>query len=75
MRIWVNGLLGSEEENPLLLLGDLNDVPEAQTSLILNGPSGCQSGTLGFNRPDEGDAVRLFNLAPLIYEERCFSPR
>ena len=73
LRMWVNGLLGGEEAVPLLLLGDLNDVPEAQTSLILNGPSGSQIGTLGFNRPDKGDAVRLFNLAPLIDEGRRYS--
>ena len=30
LRIWVNGLLGGAGRTPLLLLGDLNDVPEAQ---------------------------------------------
>ena len=73
LRMWVNRLLGSNDAVPLLLLGDLNDVPAAQTSLILNGPQGSQIGTLGFDRPDKGDAVRLFNLAPLIDEERRYS--
>lgn len=40
LRIQTNSLLGGNNRNPLLLLGDFNDVPEAQTSLILNGPSG-----------------------------------
>ena len=66
VRIWVNELLGGEERTPLLLLGDLNDVPEAQTSLIFNGPPGSEIGTRGFNIPDKGDAARLFNLAPTI---------
>jgi endonuclease/exonuclease/phosphatase family metal-dependent hydrolase len=72
-RMWANELPGSDEAVPLLVLGDLNDVPAAQTSLLLNGPLGNQIGTLGFNRPDKGDAVRLFNLAPLIEEERRYS--
>lgn len=38
LRIRVNSLLEGNDRNPLLLLGDFNDVPEAQTSLILNGP-------------------------------------
>jgi endonuclease/exonuclease/phosphatase family metal-dependent hydrolase len=69
LRIWVNELLGRADRTPLLLLGDLNDVPEAQTSLILNGPPGSEIGTLGFDRPDKGDAVRLFNLAPAFPPE------
>jgi len=72
-RMWANDLLGSGEAVPLLVLGDLNDVPAAQTSLLLNGPLGSQIGTLGFNRPDKGDIVRLFNLASLIKEERRYS--
>lgn len=48
-------------------------MPEAQTSLILNEPSGSEIGTEGFNRADRGDDVRLFNLAPAIPENRRFS--
>lgn len=59
--------------DPTPVLGDLNDVPEAQTTQLLLGPPGSEIGTLGFDRPDKGDDVRLFNLAPLIPEERCFS--
>jgi endonuclease/exonuclease/phosphatase family metal-dependent hydrolase len=70
LRIWVNGLLGGDDRPPLLLLGDLNDVPEAQTSLILNGPPGSEISTRGFNMPDQGDAARLFNLAPIPPADR-----
>jgi len=72
VRIRANGLLESGEA-PLVLLGDVNDVPEAQTSLLLNGPPGSQIGSAGFDRPDKGDASRLFNLAPLIPEGRRYS--
>jgi endonuclease/exonuclease/phosphatase family metal-dependent hydrolase len=70
LRIWVNELLGAGNRTPLLLLGDLNDVPEAQTSLILNGPPGSEIDTLGFNRKDKGDPARLFNLAPIPPADR-----
>ena len=73
VRVWINSLLEGNERTPLLLLGDVNDVPEAQTSLILVGPPGSEIGTAGFNRPDEGDDARLFNLAPMIPEDRRYS--
>ena len=73
LRIRSNGLLGGEGSLPLLLLGDLNDVPEAQTSLIFTGPPGSEISTPGFGQPDKGDDVRLFNLAPCIPQERRFS--
>jgi endonuclease/exonuclease/phosphatase family metal-dependent hydrolase len=73
LRIRANTLLASENRIPLIILGDFNDVPEAQTSLILNGPTGSEIGTRGFDRPDQGDAFRLFNLAPLIDPNRRYS--
>ena len=73
LRIRASAFLVGNNRNPLLLLGDFNDVPEAQTSLLLNGPTGSEIGTQGFDRPDEGDDVRLFNLAPAIAQERRFS--
>jgi endonuclease/exonuclease/phosphatase family metal-dependent hydrolase len=73
LRIRTNGILDANNRTPLLLLGDFNDVPEAQTSLIFTGPPGSEIGTQGFDRPDRGDDVRLFNLAPLIPQERRFS--
>jgi endonuclease/exonuclease/phosphatase family metal-dependent hydrolase len=73
LRIRANALLEGNNQTPLLVLGDFNDVPEAQTSLILTGPPGSEIGTLGFSRPDQGDDVRLFNLAPAIAQPRRFS--
>jgi endonuclease/exonuclease/phosphatase family metal-dependent hydrolase len=73
LRLRVNALLEGNNRTPVLLLGDFNDVPEAQTSLILNGPIGSEIGTQGFDRPDQGDDVRLFNLAPAISPDRRFS--
>ncbi|MCA9875871.1 MAG: endonuclease/exonuclease/phosphatase family protein [Anaerolineales bacterium] len=73
LRLQANMLLSGNDQTPLLLMGDFNDVPDAQTSLLLTGPSGSEIGTVGFNRPDKGDDVRLFNLAPLIPEARRYS--
>lgn len=49
------------------------DVPSAATTKMLLGPPGSEIATPGFERPDQGDAFRLWNLAPLIPEERRFS--
>jgi hypothetical protein len=68
-----NELLEGSETQALILLGDLNDVVNAATTQILNGPSGSEIGTSGFDRKDDGDDTRLFNLAPLIPEARRFS--
>lgn len=73
LRLHVNQLLEGNNRLPLIVMGDLNDVPEAQTSLLLNGPPGSEIGTRGFHRPDRGDDARLFNLAPLIPLEQRFS--
>jgi endonuclease/exonuclease/phosphatase family metal-dependent hydrolase len=68
-----NQLLERNDFNALIVLGDFNDVPEAATTQILNGPSGSEIGTRGFNLKDKGDDARLFNLAPAIAAERRFS--
>lgn len=73
LRVKANEILQSSNSSALVLLGDLNDVTDAATTQILNGPGGSEIGTPGFDRPDKGDAVRLFNLAPLIPTERRFS--
>jgi endonuclease/exonuclease/phosphatase family metal-dependent hydrolase len=64
-------LLGGERA--VVVLGDLNDEPPAGTTQILLGPPGSEIGTEGFDRPDRGDPRRLWNLAPLIPEERRFT--
>jgi endonuclease/exonuclease/phosphatase family metal-dependent hydrolase len=73
LRVAANQLLANTSPPGLILLGDLNDGPEAATTQILYGPSGSQINTPGFDRPDRGDDTRLFNLAPLIPPERQFS--
>jgi endonuclease/exonuclease/phosphatase family metal-dependent hydrolase len=66
-------LAGRGDERAVIVLGDLNDEPLAATTQILLGPPGSEIGTAGFQRPDQGDVSRLWNLAPLIPEERRFS--
>jgi endonuclease/exonuclease/phosphatase family metal-dependent hydrolase len=75
LRQHANLLLESAERIPLILLGDMNDVPHAQTSLILCGPPGSEIGTRGFDMSDQGDATRLFNVAPLLPADRNYSRR
>ena len=53
---------------PQILLGDLNDEPEAQTTQILLGPPDGDP-----HRPDKGDDVRLYNLADQIPAPHRFS--
>jgi endonuclease/exonuclease/phosphatase family metal-dependent hydrolase len=74
LRAFANDLLdGQGRERSVIVLGDLNDEPLAATSQILLGPPGSEIGTIGFNRPDQGDGSRLWNLAPMIPEDRRFS--
>ena len=40
---------------------------------MLLGPPGSEIHTPGFDRPDQGDLCRLWNLAPLIPEARRFT--
>ncbi len=72
LRVAANKML-EHRQTALIVLGDLNDGPEAATTQILYGPGGSQIGTPGFSRPDRGDDTRLFNLAPLIEPKRQFS--
>ncbi|MEU4643671.1 endonuclease/exonuclease/phosphatase family protein [Micromonospora sp. NPDC023814] len=58
---------------PLVVLGDLNDEPQAATTQVLLGPPGSEIGTAGERRPDAGDAWRLWNLAPLIRDVERYS--
>lgn len=55
------------------VVGDLNDEVAAATTQILQGPPGSEIKTPGFERPDKGDASRLWNIAPLIDEKQRFS--
>jgi endonuclease/exonuclease/phosphatase family metal-dependent hydrolase len=57
----------------VVVLGDLNDGPEAATTQILYVPPGSQLGTDGYQRPDGGDRQRLWNLAGRIPPDQRFS--
>ncbi len=59
-------LEGDGRERDVAVLGDLNDEVQAATTQLLLGPPGSEIGTPGYDRPDRGDAVRLWDVAPLI---------
>jgi endonuclease/exonuclease/phosphatase family metal-dependent hydrolase len=67
----------------LVFLGDLNDVHESATTQILYGPPGSQPrGTEdatrkfgAFQRSDNGDSQRLFNVTNLVQKEIRWSRR
>lgn len=66
-------LAGDGRERDVVVLGDLNDEVQAATTQILLGPPGSEIGTPGFDRADDGDAARLWNVAPLIPAEQRYS--
>jgi hypothetical protein len=73
-RTHLDGLLaGSGQTAPVILLGDMNDEPDAATTLILNGPPGSEIGSVGFDRPDQGDGDRMWNTGSLIPEPQRFT--
>lgn len=74
VRSYANTLLDGEgQERPVIAAGDLNDEVQAATTQILLGPPGSEIGTAGYERPDEGDGARLWNLAPHIPREERYS--
>lgn len=74
VRAYADRLLdGHGDERAVIVLGDLNDEPLAATTQILLGPPGSEIDTAGFDRPDQGDPWRLWNLAPRIPAERRFT--
>lgn len=74
MRATATDLLGGQgAERAVVVLGDLNDEPEAATTQILHGPPGSEIGTGGFDQPDQGDVARLWNLAARIPEAERYS--
>jgi endonuclease/exonuclease/phosphatase family metal-dependent hydrolase len=74
LRVAVSAALaGQGNVRPLILTGDLNDTGQAATSQLLLGPPGSEIGTGGFDRPDHGDRMRLWNLAPLMPAGRDYS--
>ena len=74
LRTHLTGLLADAgRTTPAIVLGDLNDDPQAATTQILLGPPGSEIGTRGETIPDQGDATRLFNLAPKLPAEQQYS--
>jgi endonuclease/exonuclease/phosphatase family metal-dependent hydrolase len=67
LRVDANALM-TGNQTPLVLLGDLNDESEAQTTQILLGPPDGDP-----RRPDKGDDVRLYDLSDEIPEAHRFS--
>jgi endonuclease/exonuclease/phosphatase family metal-dependent hydrolase len=74
VRCAVDALLdGHGDQRALVVLGDLNDEAAAATTQMLRGPPGSQIATGGFDHPDHGDGMRLWNLAPLIPDGEGYS--
>jgi endonuclease/exonuclease/phosphatase family metal-dependent hydrolase len=73
LRHWLTATLGAEPAARVVLTGDLNDTVQAATTQILLGPPGSEIGTPGFDQPDQGDALRMWNLAPLMPPGRDYS--
>jgi endonuclease/exonuclease/phosphatase family metal-dependent hydrolase len=67
LRVYINQLV-THTTDPLILLGDFNDGPQAVTTQILLGPE-----DFSLARRDKGDDVRLYNLAEYIPEQRRYS--
>jgi endonuclease/exonuclease/phosphatase family metal-dependent hydrolase len=76
LRVWTTNTLATaptDQRQPLILTGDLNDTVQAATTQTLLGPPGSEIGTAGFNTPDQGDRQRLWNLAPLMPDGKNYS--
>jgi predicted extracellular nuclease len=66
-------ILNRNDRAQLVVLGELNDTVDAQTTQLFNGPPGSEIGTGGYSQPDAGDRQRLWNLAARIPEDQRFS--
>ncbi|MET7573111.1 endonuclease/exonuclease/phosphatase family protein [Streptomyces sp. NPDC005492] len=66
-------LAGDGRTRDVAVLGDLNDEVQAATTQILLGPPGSEIGTPGYDHPDQGDATRLWDVAPLIPADQRYS--
>ncbi|MFF1446775.1 endonuclease/exonuclease/phosphatase family protein [Streptomyces sp. NPDC058274] len=66
-------LAGEGRTRDVAVLGDLNDEVQAATTQILLGPPGSEIGTAGYEHPDKGDEMRLWDVAPLIPADQRYS--
>lgn len=81
LREHVTGLLAAGRD--VIVLGDLNDGSEAATTQILYGPPGSQprgpddatNPSGAFQRPDDEDNRRMFNVTKLVPESLRWSRR
>ncbi len=69
----VNSVLNKDGVRAVIVLGDIDDSPDAATTQLLLGPTGSETGTRGETIPDQGDAWRLWNLSALIPEQTRYS--
>jgi len=67
LRVQLNTAM-TEDSTPTVLLGDLNDEPGAVTTQLLQGPPDADA-----DRPDQGDNVRLNNLAEWLPRKHAYS--
>lgn len=67
VRVYCNTLT-SGNTDPLIVLGDFNDGPDAVTTQIVQGPE-----DRSFAHADRGDDVRLYNLAEYLPADHRFS--
>jgi hypothetical protein len=75
LRVAVSAALaGHGDERPLILPGtSTTPCVQAATSQLLLGPPGSEIGTRGFDQPDHGDPMRLWDLAPIMPAGRDYS--
>jgi endonuclease/exonuclease/phosphatase family metal-dependent hydrolase len=74
LRVWAMAALGDlGRDRAVIVTGDLNDTVQAATTQMLLGPPGSEIGTPGFERPDQGDQQRLWNLAPRMPAGKDYS--
>src|SRR5207248_3414402 len=67
LRVYLNHLMANNDE-PLVIMGDLNDGPDAETTKLLLGPE-----DRSLTQRDKFDDVRLYNLAEYIAPARRYS--
>ena len=59
LRAHLDALLAEQgQTRRVFLMGDMNDEPDAATTLILDGSPGSEIGSVGFDQPDQGDGDR-----------------
>ena len=68
VRVELNTWMPREPDVPVVLAGDMNDEPQAVTTVLLSGPADSDP-----NRPDRYDPYRLYNLADRLPPARAFS--